>query len=336
MDYEKVKSRVTAIIPIYNEADRIEQVLNVVSSYPGFADVLVIDDGSTDDSKKIINNFSQVKYYFKQKNEGKAKAMNTGVSLAKTDIIFFCDGDIKGLNHRMIDEIIEPVVEGRVDMFIAMRNRKIYFLHKLVLLVPFLGGERALTKELWEKVPVFYKQKFRIEAGLNFYAKYYGHGFDMKVFRGLSQTIKEKKYGFWSGFKKRLSMIVDIFIAVINLQFIDLPRDVVIFRRLIGVSLFSLLLVILGIFIIIIINIGPLTFIFKIFSDELREDPNAPMVHFLINLFAKTSRQTLFLIAYIIIIANSFVFITTILRLISNLYTTGQKFSRYFNRIKKS
>jgi len=89
MDYEKVKSRVTAIIPIYNEADRIEQVLNVVSSYPGFADVLVIDDGSTDDSKKIINNFSQVKYYFKQKNEGKSKAMDTGVSLAKTDIIFF-------------------------------------------------------------------------------------------------------------------------------------------------------------------------------------------------------------------------------------------------------
>ncbi len=244
MDNQTDNPKVTAIVPIYNESERIGKVLTILSSYSGFAEVLVIDDGSTDDSEKIVSDFSKVKYFKQPTNQGKAKAMDKGVSLAKTDIVFFCDGDVKGLKHEMIDQIIAPVVTGRVDMFIAMRNRKIYFLHKLVLLVPLLGGERALTKVLWQKVPNFYKQKFRIEAGLNFYAKYYGHGFDIKLFRGLSQTIKEKKYGYWSGFKKRLSMTFDITLAVISLQFKDLPRDVVVVRKLLGILFLSVLWII--------------------------------------------------------------------------------------------
>lgn len=334
MDYKKNTALVTAIVPIYNEADRIGAVLDVLSTYAGFLEVLVIDDGSTDESESIVKQYTHVTYHRQSKNEGKAKAMDIGVKLSKSDIVFFCDGDINGLTHHMLDEILTPVINGQVDMFIAMRNHKIFFLHTLVPLVPLLGGERALTKELWITVPSEYKQKFRIEAGLNFYAKYYGKGFDMKLFRGLTQTIKEKKYGFWSGLKKRLSMTWDVSIATINLQFIDVPKDVIYFRRLFGASLINILLIAIGLTIFIALHMGPVHFILTVFAEELVEDPNPPLIHFLMNLIARTSHHTLYIVAYIIVISNTFICITNFWRLITNLRSQGYNISRYLSKTK--
>ena len=334
MDYKKSKQQVTAVVPIYNEINRIGKVLNILANYPGFAEVIVIDDGSLDNSSAVIAQFSQVHYVRKEINQGKAKAMDDGVKLVKTDIVFFCDGDIKGLKSEMLDKILEPVLSGRVDMFIAMRNHKIYFLHQLVPLMPLLGGERALTVNLWKKVPVEYKQRFKIESGLNFYAKYYGNGFDIKLFRDLSQTIKEKKYGYWNGFKKRLSMFVDILSAAIKLQLTSLPKDISHIRVLLSVFLFSFLLFVAGLFLLFIIHIGPLHFISNIFADELKKDSKAPFVNFLINLVLHNSRRVLLLVTYTIIISNLLIIITNIIKLISHMQATGNSLMSYFRKTK--
>jgi hypothetical protein len=112
-----------------------------------------------------------------------------------------------------VEEIVRPVREGGFEMFIGMRNRKIYFLRFILPFVPLLGGERAFRKGLWLKIPQYYKERFRIETALNYYADRAKGGLGYKFFTGLTQVIKERKYGFLSGFQSRLAMFRDILMA---------------------------------------------------------------------------------------------------------------------------
>ncbi len=95
----------------------------------------------------------------------------------------------------------------------AMRNRKMYVAHQILALIPLLGGERAMKKALWQKLPDCYKQYFKIETALNFYAHHYGNGFRYKIFTGLTQVIKEKKYGLSHGLRQRVLMTHNILSA---------------------------------------------------------------------------------------------------------------------------
>lgn len=205
-------SKISAIVPAYNEAERIGSVLAILTSYPGFAEVIVVDDGSKDGTETIAKHYP-VRYIKNEKNLGKGKSMDKAVKESIGDIIFFADADITGLTHQMIDETVQPVVNGKWEMFVAMRHRPMYEVPGIMLFIALLGGERALTKKLWLALPDHYKNRFEIETGLNFFAKKYGKGVGYKVFKGLGQTIKEEKYGFWSGFTLRLAMIGNVFKA---------------------------------------------------------------------------------------------------------------------------
>lgn len=224
MDRKESIRRVTAIVPAHNEEERIGPVLEALTSYKKFDEIIVVNDGSTDKTESIIKKFP-VRYILNDSNHGKAHAMQKGIDESRNEIIFFCDADITGLKHHMIDTIVKPVVEGKFDMFVGMRKRGWYKARNLFAFVPILGGERALTKKLWQDLPEFYKDKFKIETGLNFYAKYHGKGYAYKVIPGLSQTIKEKKYGFWGGMYRRFGMYKDIVWAQLRLELMDISYN---------------------------------------------------------------------------------------------------------------
>src|SRR3989344_2088414 len=224
MDYAKNNKNITAIVPAYNEAERISKVLEVLTTYKQFKEIIVVDDGSTDNTEEIVKKFN-VRYIRNESNKGKGASMDIGVKHAGGEIIFFCDADVLGLNHKILEETIKPVFENKVEMFIAMRNRKLYFLSFILVFVPLLGGERALTKRLWINLPDKYKDRFKIETALNFYAKYYYKGLDYKVFSGITQIIKEKKYGLKRGIKQRFGMYKDVLKAAFELQTLDLPKN---------------------------------------------------------------------------------------------------------------
>jgi glycosyltransferase involved in cell wall biosynthesis len=88
------KPMVSVIIPTYNRGFCIEQTLETVfkQTYTDF-EIIVVDDGSTDNTASIIKNYDgQIKYIYQQ-NSGASAARNTGIHNANGDWIAFLDSD---------------------------------------------------------------------------------------------------------------------------------------------------------------------------------------------------------------------------------------------------
>ena len=218
------RCKIVAIVAAYNEGPRLAKVIEVLSSYPRFDQVVVVDDGSTDDTFLVALRARppypaehNVVIHTSIHNRGKASAMQTGVELSDPDVIFFCDADIVGLTHEMIDQTLDPVLAGGKEMMIAMRDRSLYALPFTIDMVAKLGGERAVTRDLWDSVPSRFKSNYMIETALNYTADR-SLGFGFKIMPGLSQVVKEQKRGYLLGFLQRVRMIADIVVAHVILR----------------------------------------------------------------------------------------------------------------------
>ncbi len=203
------KKKISVIIPAFNEENSIADVIKTASQHWAVGEIIVVDDGSTDTTAKQAVR-AGAKLYSMAKNQGKGKAMEMGVKLASHSIICFLDADICGLTKKMMDKIILPVLSGKYDMYIAIRDRHVHWLNKILHFFPLLGGERALTKELWRQVPLSCKKDFQIEIAMNYYAKKLGYRMGFCLIPNLTHSIKEKKRGWLLGFFARLRMGWDI------------------------------------------------------------------------------------------------------------------------------
>jgi len=216
-----MKNKISAVIAAYNEEKNIGRVLSVLNKSSYVDEIIVIDDSSKDNTEKVAKKYKKARVYKNKRNMGKAYCMEKGVKKSKSELIFFCDADIVGLSEKMIKKAVSKI-NGK-DMFILGRDRIVYRLLvplKLKINFLFLSGERIIKKELWKKIPLFYKHRFRIETGMNYYAKFEGKGYGIGVFK-IRQIPKEKKYNFFKGFGLRLWMAWDIFTAVARANSID-------------------------------------------------------------------------------------------------------------------
>lgn len=85
---------VSVIIPSYNHAKYIRQTIDsVLSQEYRNLEVIVVDDGSTDDSLAILREYGNCIRMVSQKNQGQAAARNTGIQLAQGELIGFLDSD---------------------------------------------------------------------------------------------------------------------------------------------------------------------------------------------------------------------------------------------------
>jgi glycosyltransferase involved in cell wall biosynthesis len=203
------RPKVSVIIAAYNEEGTIANVIRAVEGHPLVGEIIVVDDGSSDATSERARE-TTAHVITLQQNQGKAAAMNAGVRAARNDTILFLDADILGLTHEIITLTVTPVLTGKCGMFVAIRARRNYWLNRLLYFIPVLGGERALTKDIWRLVPRTYRKGFQIEIALNYYTKKSGYKMGFGVMPGLSQVIKEKKRGFWLGFSQRISMCAEV------------------------------------------------------------------------------------------------------------------------------
>lgn len=86
--------KVSVIIPTYNRADLIsETITSALQQTLKDKEVVIVDDGSTDNTSEVVREFQDRVIYIRQPNSGPAKARNTGIRMAKGRLIAFLDSD---------------------------------------------------------------------------------------------------------------------------------------------------------------------------------------------------------------------------------------------------
>lgn len=115
------KKEITVILPAYNESSVIQKVIQSIVDY-GIENVIVIDDGSTDETAKIATR-AGAWVYSHIINRGAGAAFQTGINLARQKqwpYVAFMDSDGQH-NPRDLDQLVQKMETSRCDLVIGSR-----------------------------------------------------------------------------------------------------------------------------------------------------------------------------------------------------------------------
>ena len=130
--------KVSIIIPVYNEFNTIEEILRRVEAQNIAAEILIVDDGSTDGTREKLDSMiedAHLRIFFHEQNLGKGAAVRTGIQNVKGDVILIQDADLE-YDPRDYPALFKPIEEGIADVVYGSR---------------FLGGPRR-TVMFWHMV----------------------------------------------------------------------------------------------------------------------------------------------------------------------------------------
>lgn len=180
--YDKPPARkeyepITVIIPSYNCKDLIGKTIDSLkdSDYPSTVEILCVDDGSTDGTRDELEKIPGIRLVLKEKNEGKASALNTGIKAASNDYIFCVDSDSfvsKNALKDMMAKMLHEKNVGAVTCFVKVANNK-SLLGRVQEIEYFVGfGFSAITNYMLDAVFVtpgpmtLFKKSALMEVGL--------------------------------------------------------------------------------------------------------------------------------------------------------------------------
>jgi len=208
--------KVSVVIPVYNEALTVEELINKVRAVPFGAiakEIIIVDDCSTDSTREKLKQFAafnEIKIVLHQKNRGKGACLKTGFAHASGNFIIIQDADLE-YNPAEYPLLLAPLLNNSADIVYGSRflktsgNKSFYTAHylanKFLTLLSNLFTRLKLTdvetcykafrKEVLNKInlredrfgfePEFTakaaKQKFRIsEVGISYFGRAYNKG----------------------------------------------------------------------------------------------------------------------------------------------------------------
>jgi len=163
----KVSVRLSVVMPVYNEAARIEQAVTQVLAAPvdDEIELLAVDDGSTDGTAAVLERLaaeeSRIRLLRHERNQGKGAALQTGFAAAAGDVVLIQDADLE-YDPADYPRLLAPVRDGRADVvlgsrFIGDSHRVLYFWHyvgncMLTLLSNVMSGLNLTDMEAGYKV----------------------------------------------------------------------------------------------------------------------------------------------------------------------------------------
>lgn len=123
------RMKLSVIIPAYNEAATIAEIVRQVQAVGRADEIIVIDDGSTDDTPAVLQSLhgqTGLQLIRHPENRGKGSAVRSGLQAASGDVVLIQDADLE-YDPRDFAAILQPLEEGRAKVVYGSR---------------FLGGPR--------------------------------------------------------------------------------------------------------------------------------------------------------------------------------------------------
>ncbi|MGB9813550.1 MAG: glycosyltransferase family 2 protein [Thermovenabulum sp.] len=209
---------VAAIIPAFNEERTVGSVLKTIIESGLCNEIILVSDGSTD-STSDIGRALGVKVIDFKKNKGKFTAVLEGFKLSNSDIILMIDADLVGLKKEHLLKLIEPIKKNEADMSIGIFKNGRGATDLAQKITPFLSGQRALKRQVLEKLIEYPVENYGLEMALTILAKRENLKVKMVDLYDLTHVMKEEKRGLLKGSLARLKMYRDVIKALIKLKF---------------------------------------------------------------------------------------------------------------------
>jgi glycosyltransferase involved in cell wall biosynthesis len=134
--------KLSVIIPCYNEAGTIDEIIDAVRAapYPD-KEIIVVDDCSSDGTreklKTLIEPSGRVqKVLYHEVNQGKGAALRSGIQAAEGDIVIIQDADLE-YDPTEYPRLVDPILAGKADVVFGSRfaggdaRRVLYFWHRI-------------------------------------------------------------------------------------------------------------------------------------------------------------------------------------------------------------
>ncbi len=135
----------SVLIPVYNERNTIEAILERVHATPMRKEIICVDDCSTDGTRERLAELQRAgfidKLILQPVNGGKGKAIRTALAASTGDVVIVQDADLE-YDPQDWPELLQPVIDGKADAcfgsrFLGGPHRVLYYWHSV--------GNRALT-----------------------------------------------------------------------------------------------------------------------------------------------------------------------------------------------
>jgi len=142
---DRATLRLSVLVPVYNELNTIELILDEIHGTPFQKEVIVVDDCSTDGTRQLLQELVAEgridRLHLQPVNLGKGAAIRQALSMSTGDVVIVQDAD---LEYDPADwrQLLEPIVDGRADAcfgsrFLGGPHRVLYFWHSV--------GNKVLT-----------------------------------------------------------------------------------------------------------------------------------------------------------------------------------------------
>jgi glycosyltransferase involved in cell wall biosynthesis len=185
----------TIIICTFNEEKTICDVVKACRLYNERSEIIVVDDGSQDNTELLLQNLNKTirfNYIKLAENRGKSYAMTIGIENAGNDILLFFDADSIGIRKEHFHDMLLPIMENKADMVLG-HTAATFINVKLTPFKAFTGERVLLKKDILPILDEIRNIRFGIETYINLYFKTHGKRISYVFLEGLKTLNKYEK-----------------------------------------------------------------------------------------------------------------------------------------------